>query len=311
MPFRFNAKKIFLTYPQCGALTKQEVSEFLTNIGCTAWVVGAETHGDGGHHVHAYGEWPNKFDTRNERTFDIAGNHPNIQPVRDRNAVIAYCKKENDYIENIGDIGRHGRYADLVATESKEDFWALVKSQYPRDYVLQLDKLNQFCEHKFGTTATAYNPRFTAFRVPDELRGWTESELGNSERPKTLWLVGKSRLGKTEWARSLGCHIYWNGHIDLGTWNEEARYIIFDDFDWNYFPFKKQFVGAQREFVVTDKYRRKKTIKWGKPCIILWNEDNDPWDHLKRAELDWYQANCIRKVISECLFTAENVWVEI
>jgi len=38
----------------------------------------------------------------------------------------------------------------------------------------------------------------------DELKGWRDSELGSTDRPKALWITGQSRLGKTEWARSLG-----------------------------------------------------------------------------------------------------------
>lgn len=308
--FRFNAKRIFLTYPQCGDLTKETVYEFLCGLGARC-VVGAESHGDGGRHLHAYGEWESKYHTRDPRKFDVNGQHPNIQPVRNRNAVVDYVKKEGDYCGNLEADGHVGRYADLVEATSREEFWTLVTAKYPRDYVLALDKLQAFCEHKFGHRTEDYVGRFSRFRETDELKGWRDSELGSTDRPKALWITGQSRLGKTEWARSLGRHMYYNGAFDLGIWDNEAKYIIFDDMDWKWFPYKKQFIGAQRQFVVTDKYRKKKTINWGKACIVIWNPDNDPWPFFTAREEMWYKDNVIKVQLEECLFDSESVWVEV
>lgn len=74
--------------------------------------------------------------------------------------------------------------------------------------------------------------------------------------------------------------------VDLATFNPEARYVIFDDFDWEYMPNKKSWFGAQREFTVTDKYRKKMTIRWGKPLIYLTNDE--------LTLNDWFRDNCIR-----------------
>lgn len=311
MPFRFHAKKLFITYPQSGELTKERVDEFFTRIGATSRVVGRELHENGGSHIHAYIEWPEKYDTKDPHKFDIDGNHGNIQPCRNAAATITYVKKNGDYIESISDTGRTARYADLIGTSTREEFWTLAQKAYPRDYVLHHDKLSNFCDFHFGGHIERYVPRWEQFNIPDELKGWMETELGNNDRPKSLWIVGQSRFGKTEWARSHGVHIYWNGAIDISTFDTNATYAVFDDFNWDFLPYKKQFVGAQREFVVTDKYRKKQTIEWGKPLIILWNEDNDPWDRFSRRELDWYKENTIRVVLKEPLFLVENVWVEI
>lgn len=96
--------------------------------------------------------------------------------------------------------------------------------------------------------------------------------------------------------------MYWNGSIDLGTWDDDAEYVIFDDFEWRYLPFKKQFIGCQKEFTITDKYRRKRTIKWGKPSIVISNDDNDPWKEMSFSDKEWYSANSIRVTIDNPLF---------
>jgi hypothetical protein len=50
--------------------------------------------------------------------------------------------------------------------------------------------------------------------------------------------------------------------------------------------------GAQQQFTVTDKYTRKKTIRWGKPCIYLNNQD--PLEaNLPDWQKQWLQANCV------------------
>jgi len=80
MPFRFNAKRAFLTYPQCGDLTKERLLEFLRDERGALWYcVGLEQHEDGGNHLHAYAEWADRLDVRDERHFDVAGQHPNVQ----------------------------------------------------------------------------------------------------------------------------------------------------------------------------------------------------------------------------------------
>lgn len=60
----------------------------------------------------------------------------------------------------------------------------------------------------------------------------------------------------------------------LDLWDDDASYAVFDDFeDWTRFFNYKQFLGAQEEFVVSDKYRKKRNVTWGKSCIILSNQD--------------------------------------
>jgi len=105
--------------------------------------------------------------------------------------------------------------------------------------------------------------------------------------------VGKSRIGKTEWARSLGKAMYFCGQFNLDDWDESADYIILDDFNIKFFPQWKSFLGGQKQFVLTDKYRKKRTVKWGKPCIWLCNIDGSPGRALSRDELDWIDVNCL------------------
>lgn len=97
--------------------------------------------------------------------------------------------------------------------------------------------------------------------------------------------------------------MYFCGQFNLDDWNDSAEYIILDDFNIKYFPQWKSFLGAQDRFVLTDKYRKKRTVSWGKPCIWLCNDDGNPCGALSRTELDWIELNCVIFNYNYPLFT--------
>lgn len=116
-----------------------------------------------------------------------------------------------------------------------------------------------------------------------------------------LLMIGPSRLGKTAWARSLGRHMFHSGLFSLDNWDEGAKYCVFDDIDWDYFPNKKQLLGSQYEFTITDKYRRKRTVKYGKPWIYCMNWDN--YNKITNSELSgWIAKNSYTSFIDENIF---------
>jgi len=91
--------------------------------------------------------------------------------------------------------------------------------------------------------------------------------------------------------------MYFNSMFNLELWDDKCKYAVFDDFeDWSKWYAYKQFLGAQHEFTVTDKYRRKRQVKWGRPCIVLSNEV-PPF-----RDMNWIKGNCFIKEINICLF---------
>jgi hypothetical protein len=156
----------------------------------------------------------------------------------------------------------------------------------------------------YGTKPKLYSPMYKRedFIVPKELDNWYDENITNKpERPKSLILLGGTRLGKTRWARSLGKHIYWYGMHNLDNWVDDVGYIIFDDWPWDFKKFElcKSIIGCQEQFTMTDKYVKKKTISnWSRPCIILNNPrcdivtkiSND--DNFHQTHLSWIEDNC-------------------
>lgn len=68
--------------------------------------------------------------------------------------------------------------------------------------------------------------------------------------------------------------MYMCGGFNLDDWDEDADYLVADDIPWKYMPSKKCFLGCQQEFVLTDKYRQKRTVTFGMATIYSMNEDN-------------------------------------
>ena len=126
--------------------------------------------------------------------------------------------------------------------------------------------------------------------APTPLR--TEWNWANLRRVKSLILWGPTRTGKTLYARSLGKHAYFNLQFNMDEFSDDCQYAVFDDIQggFEYFHSYKGWLGAQKQFVITDKYRKKRTIYWGKPSIMCMNEDPH---FAKGVDYDWLMNNCV------------------
>lgn len=75
----------------------------------------------------------------------------------------------------------------------------------------------------------------------------------------------------------------------------DRGYIVVDDVPFDKFFCFKAIVGAQSQFILTDKYVKKITItNWSKPCIILLNHDMMYERHLSESLLNWFTTNTIK-----------------
>lgn len=120
-------------------------------------------------------------------------------------------------------------------------------------------------------------------------------------------VVGPTRLGKTEWARSLGRHIYMCGMFNLSVWDDQAAYLVIDDIAFDYIGgCRKVLWGSQKELTLTDKFMRKRAVKWGKPMIYLCNRDSD-----FRFMLDKSGKNKLLSIAEEEYYTENSVIVEV
>ena len=81
---------------------------------------------------------------------------------------------------------------------------------------------------------------------------------------------------------------------------EDVDYAVFDDMlggleFWHQYKF---WLGAQQQFYATDKYKGKRLVKWGRPCIYVHNKD--PRED-KNADIDWLEGNCVFIYVADSL----------
>lgn len=127
-------------------------------------------------------------------------------------------------------------------------------------------------------------------------------------RGKSLVLHGPTRTGKTIWARSLGDHAYFGGLFSMEEGIDTAKYAIFDDFGGlKFLPSYKFWLGHQKQFYVTDKYKGKKLVEWGKPAIWINNEDPREEHGVRSDEVEWLNANCTFIRLDQTIVRANNM----
>lgn len=245
--FRFNAKNVFLTYPQCDK-TKDELQQFLKQLDPrpAEWAIAQEHHQDGSLHLHAVVGYPSKINIRDQRHWDFEGHHPNIGPVRNLRATCDYIRKEDP--EPLyggsggacsfgpraeGGSGRKarddGKYIELARGGDYKAALACFTERYPKEYVLRKTQVEENLRGMAKRVRGAVSYGLETFQEAAE--GWDRTE-------RTLFLWGPSGTGKTEYAKALlGTEVLLVRHMDqLKGLNEEHTGIVFDDCGFHHWP---------------------------------------------------------------------------
>lgn len=188
MPFRLNARNVFLTYPRC-AVSPSALGEFLSEIRPATYIhVVRERHEDGTPHLHALLQWIDKYNLRDERKFDFEGFHPNIQPARDIVAIEDYISKALPDHPSIEDEYKFGAFSRSTA-ESKwrkvaeavteDDVLQAALDASARDYVIHHDRIKEYARSK-QRLRVPYTPKPTeTFQLPPALASYMITEFRN------------------------------------------------------------------------------------------------------------------------------------
>ena len=248
--FRIYAKKLLLTYSQvCPEITPQHILEQLREklkFSNFSYLIGKEKHQDGGIHYHVLLSHFEKLQIRNPKDLDIQyqGNifHGNYTPVNHLRQAVLYACKGKDYITNLESLhqGHLLTAKEFIVKEVNEkgieqalmDYYArtpdkaitgLSVTALKRHFMeveklklaLQMDKI----ETPFG---------LKSFRVTPDLQQW----IRNPNR--TLFLVGDSGIGKTQFCKALVKHkqlktLFVSHKEDFKRLNGSYDAIIVDD----------------------------------------------------------------------------------
>lgn len=178
MPSQFQGKTFLITYPQ-SALNKDAILTFIRAKESIQFArIGQEQHADGGTHFHCLVYFASK-QRFSERAFDVAGEHPNIQPVGKRtidwNRVHDYCAKEDPSPTDWG-TPRHASnvWAAVANAASRDEALELLRTEKPRDYVLQQRNIDYFLDkvHPVRQTSSFVPRPLDSFQVPPSIDEW-------------------------------------------------------------------------------------------------------------------------------------------
>lgn len=220
MVFRFTARKAFLTYPQCSLSKEEALQQLQSKHPIKDYCIAREQHEDGHFHLHILLHFERKVNYSDNSCFDIHTFHPNIQTPRSDTHVHNYCHKEDE--NPLCTIKRKSKWEDVLTCTSANACREKIKDVAPRDYVI----FNKSIESYISTTfkqENAYNSEYTTFILPTELMEWKPTGV----RKRTLVVLSPAKYGKTEWARSLGCHQYHCGQLNYDLASTDAEYAIF------------------------------------------------------------------------------------
>lgn len=233
---------------------------------------------------------------------------------------VAYCCKEDTRVSPPVHLGeakaprkrKAEEQAEVYATAATEassaaDYLRIVAEGDPQGFAKSFNNIKACAHHLFPEEE--FPPYVApagcnkAWKIPALLEQWVREELPKKDRPKCLVLVGPSRLGKTQWARSLGRHMYWRGMTNVTRWDEAAKFLVFDDIEWQFIPQKKSLLTCMGNATVTDKYKGKKDILVDKPAIVLLNE----FDLASIPEAEYWDKNLFVVTVSEPLFQTNQL----
>lgn len=164
MPFRFRSRYALFTYSQCGELDPFQVVCLFSSLGAEC-IIGRENHADEGVHLHAFVDFGKRFNTSNERLFDVDGRHPNIAPSR------GTPEKGYDYAIKDGDVVGGGLerpvrsgvsesvdvWRQIADAEDRDSFWELVRELAPRALLTNFTSLRNYAEWHYRPERTPYS----------------------------------------------------------------------------------------------------------------------------------------------------------
>lgn len=255
-PFRLNAKKFFLTYPQCDTGPVSAMEALRTKFGenLVSCVVGQEMHQDGHLHLHVALELARPVDTRDAHYFDfVTGTHGNYQGARDWCKVLRYCTKEGRFISfgidplaylQAREKKKSTSFAQVAGRMMEGASIADLTSEVPGFVLQHLTKMKQFNSHlaslKSHDGPLIPLPPVVPEGTPLLISAVYDWILKNVRKPRrfgspNLAIVGPTGIGKTTFLLSLRkyCRMYWVPMDEnfFDTYDDDAYdLLVFDEY---------------------------------------------------------------------------------
>lgn len=186
-----NTKSVFLTYPQCD-ISKEDAKIQLLALSFPVtidnWIIAEEQHQDGSPHLHIVITFIQPFNNRNERFYDLSKDlriyHPNIQSCRNVRQSVQYCKKDGNFIEDHDwSITDKPTWAEALKQPTIQEYYSYIQENFPRDYVLNLQRIQYTGEHHYKASIPTYQPDPDySYNVPASIQEWVNSYVSSDAR---------------------------------------------------------------------------------------------------------------------------------
>lgn len=194
MPAQSNSKTFLITYSQCEFSQDELLRHLRARFGRANYiVVGQERHRDGGHHLHAFLQFPTPQRWRNApEQFRWRDRRPNVQ---DRPPGGSSAENGRDYVKKDGNFCEDGNFRPSVRGNGKKNtrFTEIVEAHQETnsclsalltDQLLAWDTAKSFKNIQSAVTwikqtKPVYTPEFEQeeFNVPLELTEWANDNL--------------------------------------------------------------------------------------------------------------------------------------
>lgn len=242
---RLRAKCLLLTYSQAPELSHQLVAAHLHSLGAIDSLrVGKESHKDGGVHWHAFVLYKRNLD-RKPNAFDVCAKHPNIRVANAKVGTLAQSMKNMwDYVEKedpnplqegsppaAPKRGRNAIYLEAIQiaqTTSVEAAMTLLQTESPFEVATRYDALQR--------SLTSVRNKKVRTDTPARQLETFRLQLPVPNEWHTLFVWGKSGVGKTQYARALLPEASVIRHRNQLMDADFSKGIIFDDFDVSHWP---------------------------------------------------------------------------
>ncbi|XP_027075940.1 uncharacterized protein [Coffea arabica] len=161
-------KNIFITYSRCDIskeLCLEKLLDKFTNNQPSYVRVSSEMHEDGTSHLQVLVQFVDKFQTRDDRVFDLVCQqrsqvyHPNIQAARDARAIRDYISKYGVFCE-WGTFKSHECYTEALEQQTIEDFMNTIKQGDSKSYCIYYDRIKCNAEKLYSTPTQEYTSPF-------------------------------------------------------------------------------------------------------------------------------------------------------
>lgn len=234
MPFKFDSQHFFLTYPQSD-IEHEVIAAAIRSIASVDWLrVCTEKHADGNKHLHAVGRFAKRFQSRNERVFDVEGRHPKIEPVRSIAKALAYVSKDGDYTDfgTVPVAKQKRQWEEIVEASKSDDKVEWLRVVHEERMSMHVAKELRAMHAKSRSDLDDYDERPICSALETLPKEW-----------QSMLIVGAPGIGKTGFAMkytqrpALLCK-----HIDKLTEfrRDYHKSIVFDDAKFAHLPRETQ-----------------------------------------------------------------------